>query len=142
MKYTNTVTVQITDENARRRSAQAPKAPTVISEAEPVGEPVIIPPQTVEETPAPDAALAADAAPAPDAAPANDLTANVAPAALTDPAPVNDPAPSDDGGEEPYTQTFTITINYVDNNDQQVADPWTATVWLAAPTRASLRALW
>ena len=82
----------------------------------------------MEETPAPDAAPAADAAPAPDAAPANDLTANVAPAALADPAPVNDPAPSDGGGEEPYTQTFTITINYVDNNDQQVADPWTATV--------------
>ena len=114
--YSNTVTVQITDETLVSAPAQAPKVPTVISEAEPVGEPVIIPPQTVEETPAPDAA------------PANDLTANVAPAALADPAPVNDPAPSDDGGEEPYTQTFTITINYVDNNDQQVADPWTATV--------------
>lgn len=114
--YSNTVTVQITDETPVSAPAQAPKVPTVISEAEPVGEPVIILPQTVEETPAPDAA------------PANDLTANVAPAALADPAPVNDPAPSDDGGEEPYTQTFTITINYVDNNDQQVADPWTATV--------------
>lgn len=120
--YSNTVTVQITDETPVSAPAQAPKAPTVISEAEPVGEPVIIPPQTVEETPAP------DAAPAADAAPANDLTANVAPAALADPAPVNDPAPSDDGGEEPYAQTFTITINYVDNKDQQVADPWTATV--------------
>lgn len=116
VKYTNTVTVQITDETPVTAPAQAPKAPTVISEAEPVGEPVIIPPQTVEETPAPDAA------------PANDLTANVAPAALADPAPVNDPAPSDNGGEEPYAQTFTITINYVDNKDQQVADPWTATV--------------
>ena len=115
VKYTNTVTVQITDETPVSAPAQAPKAPTVISEAEPVGEPVIIPPQTVEETPAPDAA------------PANDLTANVAPAALADPAPVNDPAPSDNG-EEPYAQTFTITINYVDNRDQQVADPWTATV--------------
>ena len=114
--YSNTVTVQITDETPVSAPAQAPKAPTVISEAEPVGEPVIIPPQTVEETPAPDAA------------PANDLTANVAPAALTDPAPVNDPAPSDNGGEEPYAQTFTITINYVDNKDQQIADPWTATV--------------
>lgn len=123
VKYTNTVTVQITDETPVSAPAQAPKAPTVISEAQPVGEPVIIPPQTaVEETPAP------DAAPAADAAPANDLTANVAPAALTDPAPVNDPAPSDNGGEEPYAQTFTITINYVDNKDQQVADPWTATV--------------
>jgi len=114
--YSNTVTVQITDETPVSAPAQAPKAPTVISEAEPVGEPVIIPPQTVEETPAPDAA------------PANDLTGNAAPASPADPAPVNDPAPSDDGGEEPYTQTFTITINYVDNNDQQVADPWTATV--------------
>ena len=112
--YSNTVTVQITDETPVSAPAQAPKAP--ISEAEPVGEPVIIPPQTVEETPASDAA------------PANDLTGNAAPASLADPAPVNDPAPSDDGGEEPYTQTFTITINYVDNNDQQVADPWTATV--------------
>lgn len=117
VKYTNTVTVQITDETPVSAPAQAPKAPTVISEAEPVGEPVIIPPQTtVEETTSPDAA------------PANDLTANVAPASLADPAPVNDPAPTDDGGEEPYTQTFTITINYVDNKDQQVADPWTATV--------------
>lgn len=116
VKYTNTVTVQITDETPVAAPAQAPKAPTVISEAEPVGEPVIIPPQTVEETPAPDAA------------PANDLTGNAAPAALADPAPVNDPAPSDNGGEEPYAQTFTITINYVDNKDQQVADPWTATV--------------
>ena len=129
VKYTNTVTVQITDETPVSAPAQAPKAPTVISEAEPVGEPVIIPPQTaVEETPAPDAAPAADAAPAPDAAPANDLTANVAPAALADPAPVNDPAPTENGGEEPYAQTFTITISYVDNKDQQVADPWTATV--------------
>lgn len=115
--YSNTVTVQITDETPVSAPAQAPKTPTVIPEAEPVGEPVIIPPQTaVEETLAPDVA------------PANDLTANVAPAALADPAPVNDPAPTDDGGEEPYTQTFTITINYVDNKDQQVADPWTATV--------------
>lgn len=115
--YSNTVTVQITDETPVSAPAQAPKAPTVISEAEPVGEPVIIPPQTaVEETPAPDAA------------PANDLTGNAAPASLADPAPVNDPAPTDNGGEEPYAQTFTITINYVDNNDQQIADPWTATV--------------
>ncbi len=111
--YSNTVTVQITDETPVSALAQAPKAPTVISEAQPVGEPVIIPPQTaVEET------LAPDSAPAPDAAPAT----------LADPAPVNDPAPTDDGGEEPYTQTFTITINYVDNKDHQVADPWTATV--------------
>ena len=121
VKYTNTVTVQITDETPVSAPAQAPKAPTVISEAEPVGEPVIIPPQTaVEETPAP------DAAPAADAAPANDLTGNAAPASLADPAPVNDPAPSNDG-EEPYTQTFTITISYVLKDGTQVAPQWSAT---------------
>lgn len=116
--YSNTVTVQITDETPVSAPAQAPKAPTVISEAEPVGEPVIIPPQTVEETPAPDAA------------PANDLTANVAPAALADPAPVNDPAPSDDGGEEPEPQisTYTILIKYQFENGTQAANPWSATV--------------
>lgn len=117
--YSNTVTVQITDETPVSAPAQAPKAPTVISEAEPVGEPVIIPPQTaVEETPAPDAA------------PANDLTANVAPASLADPAPVNDPAPSDDGGEEPEPQisTYTIRIEYKFADGKQAANPWSATV--------------
>ena len=109
VKYTNTVTVQITDETPVSAPAQAPKAPTVISEAEPVGEPVIIPPQTVEETPAPDAA------------PANYLTANVAPFTLSD------PAPSDNGGEEPYAQTFTITISYVLEDGTQVAPQWSAT---------------
>lgn len=124
VKYTNTVTVQITDETPVSAPAQAPKAPTVISEAQPVGEPVIIPPQTAEETPAP------DAAPAADAAPASDLTANVAPAALTDPAPVNDPAPSDDGEEEPEPQisTYTILINYQFEDGKQAANPWSATV--------------
>ena len=119
VKYTNTVTVQITDETPVSAPAQAPKAPTVISEAQPVGEPVIIPPQTaVEETPAPDAA------------PANDLTANVAPAALADPAPVNDPAPSDNGGEEPEPQisTYTILIEYKFADGTQAANPWSATV--------------
>lgn len=127
VKYTNTVTVQITDETPVSAPAQAPKAPTVISEAEPVGEPVIIPPQTaVEETPAP------DAAPAADAAPANDLTANVAPAALTDPAPVNDPAPSDNGEDEDDDKvlpaTYTILIEYKFADGKQAANPWSATV--------------
>jgi len=130
VKYTNTVTVQITDETPVSAPAQAPKAPTVISEAEPVGEPVIIPPQTVEETPAP------DAAPAADAAPANDLTANVAPAALADPAPVNDPAPSDNGEDEDDDKvlpaTYTISVSYVFGDGvrkgQQAAPMWSATV--------------
>lgn len=127
VKYTNTVTVQITDETPVSAPAQAPKAPTVISEAEPVGEPVIIPPQTaVEETPAP------DAAPAADAAPANDLTANVAPAALANPAPVNVPAPTDNGEDEDDDKvlpaTYTILINYQFEDGKQAANPWSATV--------------
>ena len=119
VKYTNTVTVQITDETPVSAPAQALKAPTVISEAEPVGEPVIIPPQTAVEE-----------APAPDAAPANDLTGNAAPASLADPAPVNDPAPSDDGGEEPEPQisTYTILIKYQFADGRQAANPWSATV--------------
>lgn len=125
--YSNTVTVQITDETPVSAPAQAPKAPTVISEAEPVGEPVIIPPQTAaEETPAP------DAAPAADAAPANDLTANVAPASLADPAPVNDPAPSDNGEDEDDDKvlpaTYTILIEYKFADGKQAANPWSATV--------------
>ncbi len=120
VKYTNTVTVQITDETPVSAPAQAPKAPTVISEAEPVGEPVIIPPQTVEETPAPDAA------------PANDLTGNAAPASLADPAPVNDPAPSDNGEDEDDDKvlpaTYTILIKYQFENGTQAANPWSATV--------------
>ena len=122
--YSNTVAVQITDETPVSAPALAPAAPTVISEAEPVGEPTIIPPQTVEETPAP------DAAPAADAAPANYLMANVAPFTLSDPAPVNDPAPSDNGGEEPEPQisTYTIRINYQFEDGKQAANPWTATV--------------
>ncbi|MFR8287011.1 MAG: InlB B-repeat-containing protein [Christensenellaceae bacterium] len=125
--YSNTVTVQITDETPVSAPAQAPKAPTVISEAEPVGEPVIIPPQTAaEETPAP------DAAPAADAAPANDLTGNAAPASLADPAPVNDPAPTDNGEDEDDDKvlpaTYTILIEYKFEDGKQAANPWSATV--------------
>ncbi len=125
--YSNTVAVQITDETPVSAPALAPAAPTVISEAEPVGEPTIIPPQTVEETTVPDAA------------PADDLTANVAPAALADPAPAADTLAEDninllsdeipaDEDDDRVLPTYTITINYVDNKRQQVADPWTATV--------------
>lgn len=121
VKYTNTVTVQITDETPVVAPAQAPKAPTVISEAEPVGEPVIIPPQT-----------AAEETPAPDAAPANDLTDNAAPASLADPAPVNDPAPSDNGEDEDDDKvlpaTYTILIEYKFADGKRAANPWSATV--------------
>lgn len=101
--YSNTVTVQITDETPVSAPAQAPKAPTVISEAEPVGEPTIIPPQTVA------------AAPAADAVTENSINL------------LSDEIPADEDDDR-VLPTYTITINYVDNKDQQVADPWTATV--------------
>ena len=132
--YSNTVAVQITDETPVSAPALAPAAPTVISEAEPVGEPTIIPPQTMEETPAPDAA------------PANDLTANVAPAALADPAPAadtlaedninllsddvtNDEGTNDATPADETPSTFSIMIKYVfQDGESQAANPWTATV--------------
>lgn len=102
--YSNTVAVQITDETPVSVPAQAPKAPTVISEAEPVGEPVIIPPQsTVEAAPA-------------DETPAED-NINL----------MSDEIPADEDDDR-VLPTYTITINYIDNKNQQVADPWTATV--------------
>ena len=132
--YSNTVAVQITDETPVSAPALAPAAPTVISEAEPVGEPTIIPPQTVEETSAPDAA------------PANDLMANVAPAALADPAPaadavtedninlLSDDVTNDEGTNDAppandAPSTFSIMIKYVfQDGESQAANPWTATV--------------
>ena len=109
VKYTNTVTVQITDEMPVSAPAQAPKAPTVISEAEPVGEPVIIPPQTaVEETPAPDAAPAADAV--------TENSINL----------LSDEIPADEDDDR-VLPTYTITINYVLKDGTQVAPQWSAT---------------
>ena len=101
--YSNTVTVQITDETPVSAPALAPAAPTVISEAEPVGEPTIIPPQTVAAAPAADA-VTEDGI--------NLLSDDV----------------TNDEDDDRVLPTYTITINYVDNKDQQVADPWTATV--------------
>ena len=130
--YSNTVAVQITDETPVSAPALAPAAPTVISEAEPVGEPTIIPPQTVEETSAPDAA------------PANYLMANVAPAALADPAPaadavtedninlLSDEIPADEDDDRVLPSTFNITISYVygkgeAEEGQEAAPMWSAT---------------
>lgn len=102
VKYTNTVTVQITDETPVSAPAQAPKAPTVISEAEPVGEPVIIPPQT------------AAAAPAADAVTENSINL------------LSDEIPADEDDDR-VLPTYTITINYVLKDGTQVAPQWSAT---------------
>lgn len=102
VKYTNTVTVQITDETPVAAPAQAPKAPTVISEAEPVGEPVIIPPQTVA------------AAPAADAVTENSINL------------LSDEIPADEDDDR-VLPTYTITISYVLKDGTQVAPQWSAT---------------
>lgn len=102
VKYTNTVTVQITDETPVSAPAQAPKAPTVISEAEPVGEPVIIPPQTVA------------AAPAADAVTENSINL------------LSDEIPADEDDDR-VLPTYTITISYVLEDGTQVAPQWSAT---------------
>lgn len=102
VKYTNTVTVQITDETPVAAPAQAPKAPTVISEAEPVGEPTIIPPQTVA------------AAPAADAVTENSINL------------LSDEIPADEVDDR-VLPTYTITINYVLKDGTQVAPQWSAT---------------
>ena len=82
--------------------AQAPKAPTVISEAEPVGEPVIIPPQT------------AAAAPAADAVTENSINL------------LSDEIPADEDDDR-VLPTYTITINYILKDGTQVAPQWSAT---------------
>ena len=102
VKYTNTVTVQITDETPVSAPAQAPKAPTVISEAQPVGEPTIIPPQTVA------------AAPAADAVTENSINL------------LSDETPADEDDDR-VLPTYTITINYVLKDGTQVAPQWSAT---------------
>ena len=128
VSYTNTVTVQITDETPVSAPAQAPKAPTVISEATAVGEPTIIPPQsTAEAAPAADDAPEDDAALTADAAPADETPAEDSINLMSDEIPAdegtNDATPAD---ETP--STYSIIINYVFKDGSQAANPWTATV--------------
>jgi uncharacterized repeat protein (TIGR02543 family) len=106
VSYSNIVTVQIQpDSTVRRAPAASPAVGTVISEAQPIGEPVIVPADAPSYYSAPAAVESdADAEPAPassdaaadgndDPAPANDVPANDAPA--SDPAPANDTPASD-----------------------------------------------
>lgn len=119
--YSNTVTVQIQQSTAARKApAAAPAVGTVISGAQPLGDPVITPAEApsnsapaandapaAESAPAANDTPAADAEPAANDAPAADSEAVVndapaaesgdaAPADAGDPAPQDDPAPADD----------------------------------------------
>ena len=135
VSYSNTVTVQISQDTAMRRAAAAaPAFGTVISEAQPIGEPVITPADTaaaysapvVNNVPAVDSESDADTEPAPESIDDSDPLGNPAP--VSDPVPANDPAPvNDPPAEEPPT-TYTILINYIFEDGKQAAPSWSAQV--------------
>ncbi len=106
-------TVTVTLVEGQPAKAPAPKAPEVLKEAQPVGEPQIVEP-------------AVKAAPKAEEAPANDPAEGdenpVAPAA--EGQADEPPAPS----EAPVLENCVITINYVFANGEQAAPSWTATI--------------
>lgn len=111
MDKTPSDTVTVTLVEGQPAKAPAPKAPEVLKEAQPVGEPQIVEP-------------AVKAAPKVEEAPANDPAEGdenpVAPAeeGQADESPAPSEAPS----------TFNIIINYVFEDGTLAANPWTATV--------------
>lgn len=109
MDKTPSETVTVTLVEGQPAKAPAPKAPEVLKEAQPVGEPRIVEP-------------AVKAAPKAEEAPANDP-------AEGDENPV---APAAEGQADetpaPSTSTYTIIINYKFEDGKQAANPWSATV--------------
>lgn len=102
VSYSNIVTVQIQPDSVRSAAAASSAAGTVISEAQPVGEPVIVP----ADTPA----------------------GFSAPAAASDPASADDPAPVSDPPAEDTPATYNVVINYLFENNELAADPYTASL--------------
>ena len=107
MDKTPSDTVTVTLVEGQPAKAPAPKAPEVLKEAQPVGEPQIVEP-------------AVKAAPKAEEAPANDP-------AEGDENPV---APAEEGqaDESPAPSTYTIIINYKFADGRQAAPSWSATV--------------
>ncbi len=111
MDKTPSETVTVTLVEGQPAKAPAPKAPEVLKEAQPVGEPQIVEP-------------AVKAAPKAEEAPANDPAEGdenpVAPAeeGQTDESPAPSEAPS----------TYTILINYIFADGKQAAPSWSAQV--------------
>lgn len=109
MDKTPSETVTVTLVEGQPAKAPAPKAPEVLKEAKPVGEPRIVEP-------------AAKAAPKAEEAPANDP-------AEGDENPV---APAAEGQADespaPSTSTYTIIINYQFEDGKQAAPSWSAQV--------------
>lgn len=154
VSYSNIVTVQIQpDSTVRRAPAASPAVGTVISEAQPIGEPVIVPADApsyynapaansepvVNDTPTDSGESNTDAEPAPvsndEAADGNDgsvLPGDSVP--VNDPALVNDtpandvPADETPANDTPTPTTYAILINYQFADGRQAAPSWSATV--------------
>ena len=107
MDKTPSDTVTVTLVEGQPAKAPAPKAPEVLKEAQPVGEPQIVEP-------------AVKAAPKAEEAPANDP-------AEGDENPVA-PAAEGQADETPAPSTYTILINYQFTDGKQAAPSWSATV--------------
>ena len=105
MDKTPSETVTVTLVEGQPAKAPAPKAPEVLKEAQPVGEPQIVEP-------------AVKAAPKAEEAPANDP-------AEGDENPV---APAAEGQADETPSTYTILINYIFADGKQAAPSWSATV--------------
>ena len=159
ISYSNTVIVQIQpDLTVRRAPAVSAAVGTVISEAQPIGEPVIVPADVpsyysapaadsepvVNDTPTDSGESNTDAEPAPvsndEAADGNDdsvLPDDSVP--VNDPALVNDTPANDVPADEtpandtptndtPTPTTYAILINYQFTDGRQAAPSWSATV--------------
>lgn len=113
MDKTPSDTVTVTLVEGQPAKAPAPKAPEVLKEAQPVGEPQIVEP-------------AVKAAPKAEEAPANDpAEGDENPVAPAEEGQADEsPAPS----EAPVLENRVITINYVFANGEQAAPSWTATI--------------
>ena len=112
VSYSNIVTVQIQpDSTVRRAAAAAPAAGTVLSEAQPIGEPAIAPADTAAGFSAPVA---------------NDTTAAAGESgADAELDPASDETPAND---TPTPTTYAILINYHFTDGRQAAPSWSATV--------------
>lgn len=137
--YSNAVTVRVLP--AESVSVETPAPGTVVSEATAASDAVITPAapaapaQAAPAAPAEEApAESADAAPAEGAdaeAGTNDeAPAMAAPAVVMSAPAAQDAVPADDNpaSDAPELGTYTIIINYVFENGEQAANPWSATV--------------
>lgn len=143
--YSNAVTVRVLP--AESVSVETPAPGTVVSEATAASDAVITPAAPAapaeaapaapaEEAPAESAdaapAESADAAPAEsaDAAPAQEVPAMVASVGVMSAPAAQDAVPADNNpaSDAPGLGTYTIIINYVFEDGEQAANPWSATV--------------